>query len=87
MASWDNEGTKCWCWYFKFSFHFITSQKMNDKMYALKLVLTWLVLFCFVLFFFSRFPILDKDWGNDVVSWYNAVVTIAKSNFVLQTLV
>ena len=43
--------------------------------------------FCFVLFFFSRFPILDKDWGNDVVSWYNAVVTIAKSNFVLQTLV
>ena len=26
-----------------------------------------LFLFCFVLFFFSRFPILDKDWGNDVV--------------------
>ena len=55
--------------------------------FEIGLDLTCFILFCFVLFFFSRFPILDKDWGNDVVSWYNAVVTIAKSNFVLQTLV
>jgi hypothetical protein len=32
------------------SFHFITSQKMNDKMYPLKLVLTFFVLFCFIFF-------------------------------------